>query len=423
MQEVTMKYGNSEISFPIDNAKSITYINPIKAASIENLHNTFLDEVENNTVASPALSKLVEEDDKITIVVSDITRLWSRQDLVCKELVEYLNTKCGIAFDNMVIVVALGTHRAQTEEENRKNVGEWVHDRVKVVCHSPESEVYYIGTTSYGTEVEVNTLTKDRKTIFITSTVHHRMSGFGGGRKSVLPGISSKKTILSNHLMCLEENAPRSNDLIGMGKLETNPVHLDMTEASKLLNPLFGINIVVNSEGKLSSLVCGDFFEAFLKSCDIVNDIASIKIAEKADVVIASCGGYPKDINLYQGVKTLFNMAEAVKDGGTMIFIAECVEGGGSPDFFDWVNNLRNGTLDADLRKGFTIGGYIFYASLESINKGEVLAVTSLAPEVLADMNIKGFKNIEELIKTVDFTNKSVYLMPFGGSTVPYLAE
>ncbi len=421
MQEVRLKYGNSEIDFTIKNAKSISYINPIKASSIEDLHKAFVHEVEENTIDSPALEALVNSDDKIAIVVSDITRLWSRQDLVCKELVAYLNEHCKIPFENMLIIIALGTHRAQSDDENRRNVSEWVYDRVKVECHTPDSEVHHIGTTSYGTPVEVNTLTKDRKVIFITSTVHHRMSGFGGGRKSVLPGISSKKTINANHLMCLDDNKPCSSELIGMGKLDTNPVHLDMMEAAALLNPLFGINIVVNSEGKLSSLVCGDFAKAFLESCKIVESIASVEIPEKADIVIASCGGYPKDINLYQGVKTLFNMAEAVKDNGQMIFIAECIEGGGSPDFFDWVNNLKRGTIDKDLRENFTIGGYIFYASIESINKGEVLAVTKLDAQSLADMNNKGFDNITSLIETVDFTDKSVYIMPFGGSTVPFV--
>lgn len=97
---------------------------------------------------------------------------------------------------------------------------------------------------------------------------------------------------------------------------------------------------------------------------------------EKADIVIASCGGYPKDINLYQGIKTLLNMGQAVKPGGTMIFIAQCPDGGGAPDFFDWSRSLKTDSLDADLRAGFTIAGYIFYAGCEVIQNSRVLMLT-----------------------------------------------
>ena len=155
----------------------------------------------------------------------------------------------------------------------------------------------------------------------------------------------------------------------------------------------------------------------------LVQQISGVPISQKADIVIASCGGYPKDINLYQGIKTLLNMGQAVKPGGTMIFVAQCPDGGGAPDFFDWSRSLKTNSLDADLRAGFTIAGYIFYAGCEVIRGGRVLMLTELSPETLRDMGIEGYTDMQQLLASVDFTGKDVIVMPHGGSTVPYVSQ
>ena len=359
----------------------------------------------------------------MTIVISDITRFWSRQDLVCRELVAFLRENCGVPYENMAVLVALGTHRGQSEAELRQIASEEVYQKVQVVCHDCEGKLSYLGETSFGTPVWVNPLAVGRKVITIGATVHHLMSGYGGGRKSILPGISGKQTILHNHMMCLDPERPCSSDRIGMGKLEDNPVHLDMTEAASMVGPVFGINIVMNKDGRQCRLVCGQWQQAWEESCRLVQQISGVPIREKADIVIASCGGYPKDINLYQGIKTLLNMGQAVKPGGTMIFIAQCPDGGGAPDFFDWSRSLKTNSLDADLRAGFTIAGYIFYAGCEVIQNGRVMMLTELSPETLQDMGIEGYTDMKSLLAAVDFSGKDVIVMPHGGSTVPYVSR
>ncbi len=417
--DIQMKYGNSTLTFNIENAKSITTLEPVAALPINDLKSTFYTEAELNTVDSPPLSILINKDDLVTIVLSDMTRLWSRQDLVCKELVEFLHERCKVPYKNIVILISLGTHREQTPEENKKNVSDWVYDKVKVVNHNYKGELEYFGTTSFGTPVYLHPLTKDRKVIIVGATTHHALAGYGGGRKSIIPGVAGDETIVANHLLCMHPDEERSSDLIGMGLTTTNPVNVDMDEGVALLNPTFGINIIMNKDGKQSHLICGNWRTAWEKSCRITNQINGIEIEEKADIVIASCGGYPKDINLYQAAKTLFNMAEAVKPKGTLVLLAECVEGGGPPDFFNWAKYLKTNTLDKELRKAFTISGYIFYAACERIQKARTLAITALDKETLSDLRIEGFDNIDSLIKKLDFKNKSVILMPNGGSTTP----
>lgn len=424
MESVELKYGEGKVTINVEGAKSIEYLTENRMPEIEDLKAALLRAVNEDVIDSKPLKELIEADDKVTFVISDLTRFWMRQDKVLAILVEYLHDELGVPYDNMIVVVALGSHRPAAEDELRKLASKEVYDRVKVVNHDCDADdLVNIGTTSRGTEVWVNPLAVGRKTIMIGGTVHHIMAGYGGGRKSVLPGISGRQTIRQNHTRALDPSAPRTDLKVGGGRITMNPINEDMDEAARLLNPTFGVNIVVNTSSKHSGLFCGDFHNAWLKSCEFCQKCYGKPIDYEADVVIASCGGFPKDINLYQAVKTVFNATRAVKKGSTVIFLAECREGGGAKDFFDWMEPLKRGTLDADLRKAFTIGGYIFYAACEAISKCNLKMLSMMDPDVVRDMKIDSYHNIEDLLATVDFKDKSVYVIPYGGSVMPQLKE
>ena len=358
MFETKLKYGDGEVAVRLDNAKSVTVLNENAMAPIKNLPAAFEEAVGNACVDSPALAALIKKDDLVTIVISDITRFWMRQDKIVPLLVDFLHEKIGVAYANIVVLVALGTHRPQTEEELARLVTPRVKELVRVVNHDcMADDLVFAGKTSRGTEVWVNKLAVGRKVIVVSGTMHHLMAGYGGGRKSIVPGIAGKKTINQNHLHSLSPDLPRSNPLIGMGVLAKNPVNEDMTEAAALVKPAFGINIVINSHNEHCALVCGHWQAAWEESCRLINSAMEVPIEQKADVVIVSCGGYPKDINLYQAVKSLFNAVQAIKEGGLLVFLAECREGGGAPEFFDWIVPLRQGRLDEALRANFSIAG------------------------------------------------------------------
>ncbi|WP_297137054.1 nickel-dependent lactate racemase [Terrisporobacter sp.] len=424
MNKVELKYGKEIVSINISGAKSVEILNEKPMNEIKDLKEAFIKGVTTDMVASKPLKDVINNDDKVTIVVSDLTRLWQRQDLVCELLVDYLINEIGVKCENIVIVVAVGTHRMQTEDELCTIASKSVYDRVKVVNHDCDSDnLVKVGTTSSGTEVYVNPLVVDRKVIMITGTVHHLMAGFGGGRKSVVPGVAGRQTIRQNHIQSLSKTEKKSDPLVGARLLDKNPVNEDMNEAGEFVDVAFGINIVVNSSSKHSALICGDFHEAWLSSCKYVDDAYGLPIKKEADIVIASCGGYPKDINLYQSTKTLFNATRAVKKGGTLIMLAECSEGSGAPDFFKWVEPLKKGVLDEELRSNFTIGGYVFYAACENIEKSNVMMLSSMDPEMVKDMKITASNNIEDLLDKVDFEGKDVYVIPYGGNVVPLLEE
>lgn len=425
MEKIELKYGKSTVEIKFDGAKSVKTLleNPMR--EIEDIEKEFRYCVEDGVINSKPLKELIASDDPVTIVISDMTRFWMHQDVICELLVKYLHEDMGVPFENIDVVIALGTHRKNSEEEKKTLASEYVYDHVaKVVNHDCDADdLVYVGTTSFGTRVEVNPLAVGRKLIIIAGTVHHIMAGYGGGRKSIIPGIASRETIKMNHIRALDPSNPRSDVRVGSGRTQENPINLDMIEAGKLVDPTFGINICVNSASKHSGLFCGDFDAAWKASCMYIQKSYGLPIDHEADVVFVSCGGFPKDLNFYQSTKSLFNATKALKQGGTVVMLAECFEGSGARDFFDWIVPLRNGCLDESLRKDFTIGGYIFYAACETIRKGNILLLSTIDPEEVKAMGVTAFSDIDELMKHVDIKDKDVYVIPYGGSVVPQLKE
>lgn len=425
MEKMELKYGKSTVEISFDGARSVKTLleNPMR--EIEDIEKEFRYCVEDGVIASKPLKELIAPTDPVTIVISDLTRFWMHQDVICELLVKYLHEDMGVPFENIVVVIALGTHRKNSEEEKKTLASEYVYNNVaQVVDHDCDAgDLVYVGTTSFGTRVEVNPLAVGRKLIVIAGTVHHIMAGYGGGRKSIIPGIASRQTIKMNHIRALDPVRPMSDERVGSGKTLLNPINLDMVEAGKLVEPTFGINICVNSASKHSGLFCGGFDASWRASCMYIQKSYGLPIDHEADVVFVSCGGFPKDLNFYQSTKSLFNATKALKQGGTVVMLAECSEGSGARDFFDWIEPLKKGCLDESLRKDFTIGGYIFYAACETIRKGNILLLSTIDPDEVKAMGVTAFSDINELMKHVDTKDKDVYIIPYGGSLVPQLKK
>ncbi|PWM06348.1 MAG: nickel-dependent lactate racemase [Clostridiales bacterium] len=425
MSTVNLKYGKTSIEIDLDGAKSIDTLVEKPMREIEDIEKEFRYSIEDGVIGVLPLKDLIKSDDKVTVIISDLTRFWMRQDIICSLLVKYLREDMNIPTENIAVLIALGTHRKNTEEEKKTLAGEYAYNNcAMVVDHDCDADdLEYVGTTSMGTEVYVNPLAVGRKVIVISGTVHHLMAGYGGGRKSIVPGIAGRKTIKMNHIRALDVNEPKSDERVGSGKFTNNPINIDMLEAGRMVNPVFGINICVNSASKHSGLFSGDFEKAWKESCMYIQKSYGLPIEKEYDVVFVSCGGFPKDLNFYQSSKSLFNGIRAMKDGGTIVLLAQCGEGSGAKDFFDWIEPLKRGCLDESLRKDFTIGGYIFYAACEAIRRGNVLLLSELEPEEIKDMGVISYNSLEELMRHVDVENKEICVIPYGGSVLPQLHE
>lgn len=315
-----------------------------------------------NPIGTPALTEVVKPGEKVSIIASDITRAWLKHDQFLTYILDELNA-AGVPDADITLVVALGAHRYHTHEENIQVYGQQVVDRIKIVqSHAPVDEEFVeLGTTTRGVPVKIHQAVVNADKVILTGgIVYHLMAGFGGGRKGIIPGVASYPTIQGNHSFCLHEEAGKGvNPLCGSGSIEHNPMHADMLEMAEMVKPDFLFNVVLDAEGKFARFVAGHWLKAWEDGCRTVAEIFGVPIAQKADLVIASAGGFPKDINLYQGAKTIDNAVMACKDDGVVILLLECADIAEPPDFSDWFNYVDLQEREQALRQGFTVPGFV----------------------------------------------------------------
>ena len=329
-------------------------------------------------IDSKPLADIVRPGDKIAIVVSDETRL-CYTDQFLPVIIAELNAN-GIPDSDIDIVIATGTHRAQTPEEDILVLGEEMVKRFRIHQHDcrDKENLVYKGTTSRGNKVYINKIVANADKIIATGAVTlHPMAGFGGGRKAIVPGVAGLETINHNHVLALAEKpGDGCNPNVTTAKLEGNPFHEDLTECVEFVNPDFMVDVVLTSDGGLYEVVAGNWKTAFYKGCKDLLEISGIPITELADVVIASGGGYPKDINLYQGTKTHMNVEMAVKPGGIAIIMLECPDIKEPAVFTDWLikSNLRK--TEQEVRDNFYMAAFVAYKSRCIIEAHTVYLVT-----------------------------------------------
>ncbi len=383
----------------------------------------------NNPIGTPPLKEVVKKGDKVAIVASDITRKWVRHDMFLPTLLNELNA-AGVPDGDITLVVALGAHRHHTHEENVATYGQEVVNRVKIEqSYAPATEDFvHIGTTSRGHETYVNKHVANADKVILTGgIVYHLMAGFGGGRKAIMPGVSGYASIQNNHSLCLHEEVGKgiSSRCIS-GKLEGNFMHEDMTEMAKLVNPAFLLNAVFTPEGEFARFVAGHWYDAWLEGTKTVEEIFGVPVNGKADLVIASAGGFPKDINLYQGSKTIDNAFMAAKEDGVIILLLECRDIMEPPDFSGWFKYESLYDREVALREGFTVPGFIALKCGAMARQIPHIIVTK--PENKDFVERAGFIAVstldeamalaEEKLGRKDYT---ITVMPHAANTVPII--
>jgi lactate racemase len=363
--------------------------------------------------------------EQVVIVTSDITRP-TGSEIFLPLLVRRLN-EAGVRDRDIEIVVALGIHRKQTEAEHRKITGE-LYGRIRVTdheCDAPGSLVY-LGDTARGLPVEVNRTVAEADRLILTGAVtFHYFAGFGGGRKSLLPGVSSRKSCMASHFALLNpgEGSGRNPKAV-TGNLEGNPVHEAMLEACALRAPDFILNTVLAPDKSILAVFAGDWREAHLAGCRFYAERFSYPIKEKADLVVVSCGGYPKDINLIQAHKSMEYASRALKPGGIMILLAECRDGYGNATFFNWFQYASCGELESALRQRYEINGQSAWSLKEKAQRFRIVLVSQLPPAEVTTMGVIPAHTVGEALELAlpllpeGFT---AYLIPEGGTVLPVL--
>ena len=422
------KYGHTtmDTEIPLEN-----WMGTIQSCQLEG-ENISEEEVIKNSLRNPVDSKLlkniVEPGEKICIVISDITRSWQRMNVFLPFIIDELEV-AGIKDENITFLCATGSHRKQTMEEHREIIGDALYNRFKVMdhdCHDMDNHVF-MGETSYGTPVWLNKIAASSDHIIITgAVVYHDLAGWGGGKKSILPGICGYESIMKNHALSLNPGIGQGiNPMVKCGNIMENPLHEDMVEAAQLVNPSYMFNVIMNERGTIAGAVSGHYLKAHELGRDMVEKMDSVGIKEKADMVIVSAGGYPKDIDLYQASKAISNAKEAIKDNGIMILISQCSEGIGSLEMTEMIEAFDDHTeREIFLRNNFSVTRYIGYLMAEVATKFDVILVSDMDAHRLDNINIKIFKTLDEASNYVYSKHSSqltTYIMPQGANTLPKL--
>lgn len=423
MKQFTYPYGRSEMSFELPEEKIITEIQVAKVPVLEDIKASILDAIYHPIGTAP-INEIVKPGMKIAFICNDPTRVANSFDFM-PVLVNEMN-KLGVKDEDMKIVFALGTHRAMTHEEMVAGVGEEVASRLPMFnsnCNNPE-EFNYFGQTPHGTPVLINKQVCDVDLVILTGTiVHHFFSGYGGGRKAILPGVAAMETVRKNHSLMLDPNS-------GLGKLHGNPVYDDQMDGVRLFaakHNLFLFNAILNDKHQFVKMFAGDWDKAHLEACKFVDVVYGGPIDELADVVIASCGGYPKDINIYQLQKTMDNAVCAVKEGGVVIILGECEEGSGSAVLEKTFKELPSPDLiKAKLAENFIIGTHKAFAITRLMKKAKFILVSGLDKQLAKDMMFESVDTVEEALSMAEKIvgkDYKVTLMPIASLTVPILKK
>lgn len=302
-----------------------------------------LDALEN-PVESPRLSELAAGKKKVVLIASDHTRPVPSRIIVPAMLAEI---RRGNPDAEITILIATGCHRGTTREELIAKFGEEIVLNEKIVVHDCDDEemLVELGTLPSGGKCIVNRLAVEADLLVAEGFIEpHFFAGFSGGRKSVLPGIAGRKTVLANH--CAEFIA---NDYARTGVLENNPIHRDMLWAAQQARLAFIVNVVLNGEKEAIFATAGHPVHAHKKGTDFLASLCQVNTPE-TDVVVSTNGGYPLDQNLYQAVKGMTAAESAVKQGGVIVMLAKSDDGIGGEHFY---NQLSAGKTPTEIISEF----------------------------------------------------------------------
>ncbi|MCL4424536.1 MAG: nickel-dependent lactate racemase [Firmicutes bacterium] len=368
-----------------------------------------------NPIGSPRLRDMDLAGKRLAIMVSDITRP-SPSSKLLPPLLQELEA-AGVRDQQILIVFGMGIHRPHKPEERKRLLGEAVYRRFANLDSSQVTEYVSYGATTRGTPVEIIRPVAEADIRIVTGNIEfHYFVGYSGGAKAIMPGAASRRTIQHNHSLQFEPGARA-------GAYEGNPVRQDIEEIGQRVGIDFMLNVVLNERKQIVQAVAGDVRQAHQVGRRAVDRMYRVDIMEKADIVIASAGGFPKDVNIYQAQKALENASYATKDGGTIILVAQCREGMGEKTFEEWVFAAKSPEeIIARIRSNFVLGGHKAAAIARVVQRAQVILVSDLNEELVRRNFLHPQASPQAALAAAldrQGPEASILVLPAAGSTVP----
>ena len=419
MTQIQLGYGRDSLSFTFDESH-------YQILAQDSLSQQPLTDIEiGNALDEPIESSRLEDSfsagDSVLIVVSDATRATASAQIV-NLLVRRL-IQSGVAPSDLGIIFATGIHRAVAPKEKIELLTPFIAQRVRTFDHAANdpSAMVLLGETERGAPIEVNRTLKDFSQVVLTGAIgFHYFAGFTGGRKSICPGLASSRTIEATHMLALDFETGGRRAGVGTGLLDGNPVHEECERIAAMVKPRFVINSVVDERGRAVRIYAGDWRAAHRKGCREYLADHSTTIERKREVVIVSCGGWPYDINLIQAHKALDMAAHACVDGGTIIWLAECPDGLGRPDFLKWFAEKDSRALEVRLQGAYEVNGQTAWSLLTKAERYRVFLISDLPDEEVRNMRMTPVRSVSDVLESSGGDAEG-YILPRGAALMPRL--
>ncbi|MGM9640351.1 MAG: nickel-dependent lactate racemase [Faecousia sp.] len=407
--------GTQTVELPEENLLGVLTANPV----VYDL--TGQAEVERalaSPIGAPMLEEVVHPGEKIAIITSDITRpcpTWH----ILPPLLDRLY-RAGVRKEDITLVFALGSHRHHTPEEMRHLAGDRAWAEIACVDSDPEDCVH-MGVTRRGTPVDITRVVAEAdRRICLGNIEYHYFAGYSGGAKAIMPGVSTRTAIQVNHSMMVRPEAQA-------GKLEGNPIREDIEEAGAICGVDYLVNVVLDEHKNIIHAVAGDVTQAHRAGCRFLDRLYRKEIEARADIVLVSQGGAPKDLNLYQTQKALDNAKHAVRPGGVIILIGSCKEGLGEKTFQTWIQEAHcPEDLTRRVRTNFQLGGHKAAAIALVLENASVILVSEMPEDLVRQCFLTPFATAQEALDEafrILGPQATVLAMPYGGSTLPHVTD
>jgi nickel-dependent lactate racemase len=426
LAQFSLGFGSTFLEFKINSARILGILQP-KSVPQHSSPENIVSKALRNQVASGIVEKLFPSGVKTLIVVPDKTRRCGAA-VFLPILIDYLK-QAGIQDADIEIILATGSHVGHTVAQREKIIGKELFRRIAVCDHDcrDDENLTYLGETKFGTPVYINrNLVNGRKVIVTGTAGHHYFAGFGGGPKMINPGCAGYETVRRNHALTINSQTGWLHPQCRGGVLEGNPVQEDIRDSLRFLRADFLFETVLNDRGEIVAAFAGDLLEAHQKACNLVDTLYKVPISEPADLVVMSCGGYPKDINFIQAHKSLHNAFYAVKPDGVILVLAECREGIGSSTFLEWFNFDNDDEFRDNLKRNYQLNGTTALALKMKTHTTRVILVSNLPDELVKKLGMHPASNLREgwkLAQSMLPKNFSCYVVPNASLTLPFVKE
>jgi nickel-dependent lactate racemase len=421
MPEFKFHYGHSFIGFSLPDSYEIHQILPAEIYP-DQPESEIIRHAIDHPLNNLELQNLITSESKVAIVVNDKTRPVPNS-LLLPPLLEKLHT-FGVKKENIQFIIGMGTHIPMQLEEYSKVLPAEVIANYSIVAHNcdDESALVFKGVTSRETPVFVNRLFCEADVRIVVGNIEpHHFAGFSGGVKSASIGVCGRKTINANHALLLEKGSI-------VGNFDSNPLRQDIEEIGRLIQVNLALNVVMNVEKQILKCFWGDPQQVMQEGIQASRSVSMQKIPHRVDMVIASAGGYPKDINLYQAQKAMTHASLVLRPGGIILLAAACEEGIGSQTYEKFMENVHSidETMTKFTKEGFSVGPHKAVQIARISQDHPILLVSEIPPEKVTSLLLKPVNSIESglaLARSVDNNIHSIAVLPFAVSTIPIVQD